>query len=967
VKGSMVQSSATVEGGGEGFSTVSTPLLSTEVGAPAPSFGLQETYVEALNSEGGKDELAGDHPTALNTGFAANTVSAPSGERVVTSGGIFKQVSFTLPLGLIGDPQALEKCPATDLLKKRSEEEEEKGITEVSRCPIASRVGAVVVEGVGGSAIERSGGVNHEISYIYNMVPEKGFAAEFGFVYLKHAITLYATVIRTPQGYAIKVSGFVPDIFEIGGTYLTMFGDPAAVNGQATGGQSAAFLRNPTTCGSGVLSATAEAESWEEPGVVKTAPPTPVYPHGLSGCDALQFNPAIEARPLGSSARLPDAPAGYEVALKVPQAPNLMGVPATSDLRNATVTLPAGVALSPPSGAGLQGCTPDQFDVESTTAAACPEASQVGEAELRTPLLEESLQPLRGEVYVAQPECGPCSAADAQDGRLLHLYVQVKGPGFDLKLMGTGKLDPGTGQVTTSFGENPQLPFTEFKLRLHGGQRAPLATPQACGTFTTTSVLEPWSDETPSVTPSSVFTIGEDCTDPFAPSFTAGTSTPLAGEYSPFTLTLSRQDREQDLSGLSTTLPVGLLAAISHVSLCPEPLAAQGACPEASRIGTVHAAAGSGSEPLWETGSVYLTGPYNGAPFGLSVVVPAVAGPFNLGNVVVQAGIHIDPHTAAVTVVSNPFPQLVDGIPLRLKTLNVTLDRPGFTLNPTSCTPKAITGTVTSAQGATVGVSSPFDVAGCQNLPFKPTFSASSAGKTSKANGASLVVKVTSGTGQANIGKVAVDLPKQLPSRLTTLQKACTEGQFNTNPAGCPAASLVGTAVAHTPILNSPLTGPAYLVSHGGAAFPDLEILLQGEGVVLDLDGNTDIKKGITSSTFNSVPDAPISSFEVTLPENSHSALATDIPASAKNSLCGQSLTMPTTITGQNGAVLTQSTKIAVTGCAKVKAKALTRAQKLAKALKVCKKDKKKSKRAKCVKQARKKYGPVKSKKKGKK
>ena len=308
---------------------------------------------------------------------------------------------------------------------------------------------------------------------------------------------------------------------------------------------------------------------------------------------------------------------------------------------------------------------------------------------------------------------------------------------------------------------------------------------------------------------------------------------------------------------------------------------------------------------------MFLTGPYKGAPFGLSIVVPAVAGPFNLGNVIVRAAISVDPHTAQISVTSDPLPQILDGIPLQIKTVNVTIDRPGFMFNPTNCEPLAVGGTITSTGGASAGVSSPFQAANCANLPFKPAFSASTQGKTSKADGASLVVKVAEKPGEANIHKVNLQLPLALPTRLTTLQKACTEAQFNTNPAGCPEGSNIGTATAITPVLSVPLTGPAYLVSHGGAAFPDVVFVLQGQGVQIDLVGNTDIKKGITYSKFETVPDAPISSFETTLPEGPHSALG------ANGSLCSQKLVMPTAITGQNGRQVTQSTNIVVTGCGK--------------------------------------------------
>jgi hypothetical protein len=466
-----------------------------------------------------------------------------------------------------------------------------------------------------------------------------------------------------------------------------------------------------------------------------------------------------------------------------------------------------------------------------------------------------------------------------------------------------------SGRVTTRFENLIQQPVSEFKLQFKAGPRAPLANPQSCGAATSTSDLTPWSSPvTPDAVGSSSFNVDWDgnggaCPGvlPFSPGFSAGAVSPVAGAFSPFTLTITRHDREQDLSGVTVSTPPGMAGVLKGVALCGEPQAAQGACPAASQVGTTSVAAGSGSHPYWVQGRVYLTGPYKGQPFGLSVVVPAVAGPFNLGNVVVRASIHVDPNTAVLTIASDPLPQIVDGVPLRLQTVNVTIDRPGFMYNPTNCNQLQVTGTLTAAQGASSSVSSPFAVTGCRNLGFSPSFTVSTQAKSSKQTGASLDVRYATPAGQANTAKVDVTLPKQLPARLTTIQQACTEAQFAANPAGCPVGSQIGTATASTPVFANPLSGPVYLVSHGGAAFPNVVAILQGEGVTVNLTGNVNIKSGITSSSFETVPDAPISVFEMELPEGPHSGLAANLPAKAKGSFCGQSLTMPTTIVAQNG------------------------------------------------------------------
>jgi hypothetical protein len=456
---------------------------------------------------------------------------------------------------------------------------------------------------------------------------------------------------------------------------------------------------------------------------------------------------------------------------------------------------------------------------------------------------------------------------------------------------------------------------------------------------------------------------------PFTPSLTAGSTTDQAGGYTDFSLLLTRADDQQRISGLQFKTPEGLLGMISKVPLCPEPQAAQGACSAASQIGHTVVEAGPGPYPLvvpqpgQPSAPIYLTGGYRGAPYGLSVVVPLVVGPFTLQTQVVRASIAVDPHTAQLTVTTDPLPQIIDGIPTDLRTINAVIDRPGFMFNPTDCDPQSFSGVATSAEGNQAAISSHFQVGSCQSLKFAPNFKVSTSGRTSRRDGASLTAKVLYPTGapganqvssQANIASVKVELPKQLPSKLKTLQKACLARVFEANPADCPKESIVGHATAVTPVLPVPVSGPAYFVSHGGEAFPSLILVLQGYGVTVDLVGSTFInRKGITSSTFKQVPDVPITSFELALPKGEYSALAANLPVSARGSFCGQKLVMPTTFTGQNGAEIHQNTPIAINGC--TRKKSLTSAEKLAAALKACHKQAK-GKRATCQARARRRY-----------
>ncbi len=943
-------SSVTVSGGGA--ETVED-VAETAIGSEPVQFAINDFAFSANGLDGAATLQAGGHPYEQTTSFdLVSEANEPSQEDNYRPAQNPRDVTVTLPEGFVGNPLSAPRCPVKALEEARFNEHFE----TVAPCPKGSRVGLVtLVDGRSGGAV---GTVDRSTltTPLYNLTPEAGHPAEFGFSYQrKYAIVLYADLVHTSAGYRVRVSVPGVPVVDLDGTVVTLFGNPGARDEEV--GANGAFLTNPAQCTGEPLSAKLEVDSWEEPGKWLSAESVS-YPR-IEGCDLLRFSPEVQVRPeptppdsTPGTAQV-DSPGGYEVDLSVPRSETPWNLLSSPELKGATVTFPPGLSISPSAADGLEGCDatgsngidiphgmahPDEAGegeaigadgLSHLTAGHCPSKSQVGEVEVDTPLLEH---PLTGALYLASPACSPCSEAQAENGEMVGMYIEVHGSGVDVKLKGSvevgGKglhngLQPG--QLRAKFLENPELPVSEIKVRLNGGPRAPLASPQTCGTVTTTTELEPWSVASQMASPMSSFeVVGCPASQPFNPAFTAGTVVPLAGGSSPFTMTLSRRDGEQNLSAVSLRTPPGVAALLASVPLCSEPEASLGTCSSASEVGHVHAAAGSGSHPFWVEGTVYLTGPYKGAPFGFTIVVPAKAGPFDLGNVVVRTTINVDPHTGAAIVVSDPLPQMVDGVPLRVKTISVTLDRAGFMLNPTNCSQLQISGTVagvlpSGASGSVAPVSAPYAVAGCKGLSFKPKFTVSTGAKASKANGASLHVQVRVAKGEANIAKVKVDLPKQLPSRLTTLQKACTAAVFEANPASCPTASLVGSATAITPVLKSKLAGPAYLVSHGGAAFPDLDIVLQGEGVTIILTGNTTIKKGVTSSTFKTVPDAPVSKFDLVLPAGPHSVLAAFLSKKAKGSMCGQALAIPNVFTGQNGAELRQTSKITVTGCPKHK------------------------------------------------
>jgi hypothetical protein len=641
----------------------------------------------------------------------------------------------------------------------------------------------------------------------------------------------------------------------------------------------------------------------------------------------------------------------------------------------------------------------------------CADASKIGSVRIKTPLLEGELT---GSIYLAAQEANPF-------GSLMAIYfvaeerergVLVKLPGEVSLCKGAGEVIAGqtcqtVGQVVTTLENTPQLPFEEFEAHFYGGEKAPLTTPAHCGTYTTNTSFVSWAGETKNVTAPMEITSGPNggaCPGsslPFSPSLTGGALNLNAGAFSPFTLTMNRSDGEQNLQSVEAHLPPGLSGILSNVELCPEPQANLGECGPNSLIGETTVSVGVGGDPYTVTGGkFYLTGPYNGsgactvgqagcAPFGITFDVPAKAGPFDLAHtksfspacdcILVRGKIEVNPYTTALTVTSNPpgtpdaIPTSIEGIPLEIQHINATTTRGNFQFNPTNCSKMEVTGTIHSSEGGADSIGVPFQVTNCQALKFTPKFAVSTTGHTSKPKGASLTAKVTEPAGalgtQANITRVKVDLPIKLPSQLKTLQKACPAKTFEEGFEQCLKTaphSKVGEAVVYTPLLPVPLKGPAIFVSHGGEAFPSLTIVLQGYGVTVDLVGSTFIHGGITSTTFKTVPDVPFSSFELNLPQGEFAALASNLPEKDKGNLCGQNLKMPTEFLAQNGLKINEDTPISVSGCAKVKA--LTRSQKLSKALKACRKDKSRAKRATCETKARKEYGPVKqTKKKGRK
>jgi hypothetical protein len=948
----------------------------------AEPFGIHSFENVITPNAGEEPTRAGSHPYAMTTAFEFRTYEPP-GKVAEEDGyhtglsGVVKEVEVGLPMGVIVNPNTVPvKCAEAELDLK-------------FECPSAAAIGVVTL------TTENLAGGGPLTGGVYSLVPPPGVPAEIGFSAGGVDVHI-AGKTRTGSDYGLsaKTSG----VLEKGGIYsvaLTLWGDPSSPAHNEERGRCGAsspvqkqkerekwklkleldpsspqaeegyyrfncpvsptnvpLLTLPSSCAGSSLVATMSGNSWEEPErFVEAEAKSPM----VTGCDKLSFEPRLSVRPYEPAEPATESPSGLEVNLKIPREESIEGL-AQADLKEAVVTLPTGMTVSPSAANNLEACPmlkgrePEKeakesnkelvgINLESKQPANCPAASKLGSVEVVTPLLE---QPLRGSVYVAEQGDQPGHGSNPFES-LLALYLVAEGSGAIVKLPGDVELNQTTGQVSASFGKDPatgfylpQLPFSELKMRFFGGSRAPLVTPAVCGTYTTTSLLTPYGSEaepllepvSPAAHPGSSFTVSEGCAHSFAPTLTAGTTNPQAGGFSNETVTIARNNGEQNLGGITVTTPPGLLGLLSKVPLCGEPQASQGTCGEESKIGEATVAVGPGEDPYWlKGGRVYLTGSYDHQPFGLSIVDPTTAGPFTLkGNEgfdkeVTRASIAVNPKTGALTITSEPLPTIIEGVPLDVRTIDVDINRSEFTFNPTNCEEMHVTSSITSTSGAIASPASRFEAANCAALPFKPSFSATTQGNSSDiGNGASLNVKVGQKAGEAAIRSVYLELPKKLPARLHTLQKACTEATFDANPANCPTASDVGKAIAHTPVLPVPLEGPGYFVSHGGAQYPELVFVLQGDGVTIDLAGETHInsKTKITSSTFGTVPDAPITSFEANLPEGPDSALAGITP----KGVCGSaSLSMPTTIVGQNGAQVKQTTKVAIAGCPKKKHK----------------------------------------------
>jgi hypothetical protein len=737
---------------------------------------------------------------------------------------------------------------------------------------------------------------------VYNLKAPDSQTAVFGVIVLSVPTKIVATVrSESDYGITVKLSNLNQAV-ALTTTKLTMWGVPADPihdpqryigpfnNNHPAGVPLRPFLSLPSRCEP--MTTTIRVDSWQNPGRwlsrSVTSPP-------LTGCDRLKFDAGITSRP---QTRAAGVPTGYDVTVDVPQEESVNGL-ATPTLRKAVVALPAGTRVAPGSADGLGACSDAQLKLGSAAEPTCPDSSKVGTVSIDTPVLRD---PVAGDVILG---------AQRPD-QLLRLFFVVRGPGLLMKIPGKVDPDPVTGQLIATFDGSPQLPFTSLKTSFKGGPRAALVNPKACGTYTTRATLTPWSGG-PAVESSDSFTIDQKCDQAgkFEPSFDAGLLDPTAGSSSPFVLNLSRPSGQADFSALETTLPPGLLAHVGDVPLCPEARAAAGTCSAASQVGTVRALVGAGPSPLAvpQPGkaptAAYLAGPYKGAPFSLSIVIPAQAGPFDLGTVVVRAALHVDPNTAQALVRSDPLPTILKGIPLDVQKITVLMDRPGFMISPTNCSATAVQGVVGSTGGHTVAVSSRFQMADCASLPHDPKLKMSLTGKgqTTDNKHPALVAHLTPNPGDANIKKTKVILPLSLALDPDNANGLCEPVEAAADK--CPAKSIVGQVKAVS-VLHEPLQAPVYFVRgerkdpKSGRVIktlPKLFIPLQGEGVKVNINASSEVPDNEhLVTTFDNLPDVPLKSFDISITGGSHGILV----VSSAN-LCTSNQIAVAQFDGQNG------------------------------------------------------------------
>jgi len=852
------------------------------------AFGFDGLDVTFTDRDGRSAMQAGSHPFAWTTRIVMNsTVDPDAGE---LPDGSIKDLRIALPPGLIGTPAAVPKCTQADFVLEDCDDDAAVGVAAL-RIRLEGELGILELP-------------------LYNLVLSRGAAGEFGFTALGlQALIRLRIQEAPPYGVTASLVNVTQAVSLVDSTF-TVWGEPAdpahnAMRGRclvaggicpATDGSSGAFLTLPRSC-LGPQMTVFEADSWQNPGAwvsesVETHALLPSGPAGFDGCSHLRFQPKVEIQP---SALGPHQPTGLDLDVEMSKNDGLVspGGLAPSDLREISVALPRGMTVNPGVADGLDGCSPAELADETLNAQpgeGCPNASKIGTAIVETPMLEK---PVQGAVFVAQPYANPLDS-------LFAFYVVLRDQKLGILVKQTAgvEIDPETGQITAAVPELPQLPFSHLHLRFRGGARSPFVSPTRCGAYASRYELTAWSGALPAGGKTTM-SVDQDCPgDAFKPLLDAGTMNPVAGTSSDFRLDLTRvDDGEQNVSTLSLGLPSGLAADLGEVPACSDALATAGACPEASRVGSVRIAAGYGAQPLvvprpgGPASAVYFAGPYKGAPFSFALVVPVQAGPFDLGTVLTRVPIYINPKSAEATIRLDPLPQILRGIPIAYRAVRLVIDRPGFIRNPTSCEEMPLKGVVTSSEGSTANTSGRFQVGDCSSIGFKPRLGLRVGGATGR-NGYPRVTAVFRPRGgEANLRAATIVLPRGEYLDQSHIRGVCTRASFAAR--SCPADSIYGVVRAWSPLLDRPLEGSLYLRESAGR-LPDLAVDLDGQ-IDLDLVGHLDTPHVRVRASFDRLPDVPLSRLELVLRGGKHGLIVNS------ESLCAKRMHATAGFVGHNG------------------------------------------------------------------
>ncbi len=904
---------ATVSGGGAPTDTDVDPIPFGQVQPPfdvIPS-SFEADFFDAGYPFGSPSRQAGDRPFELrvNFDFTHETgISTIDGRHYITANGAIKDVEVTLPRGFSGNPESTPKCDPVDF--------GETGISlSATQCPPDTQVGYLNVLMKEGTTRKNARGnfynTNETLTRvpIYNLEPPTGVPADFGFNAGTYVLGHIYPNLDPAQNYAIKTSTpNISSLVRVRGSEVTFWGVPAdpahdkfryfvgvpsdSPSVGAPWGSAAIrpLLTNPVDCGFDNGGARIRVDSYNDPGNF-----TPVQEYGnplnVEGCDdpRFRFEPEVSLQPTNKDA---GAPTGLAVHLEVPQRSDevedatdlyaeneeVKAIP-TPPMKKAVVTLPQGMTVNPAAAQGLASCSPEQIGLGTDKPVTCPDSSQYGTLTLHTPILPVDEQP-EGWVYIAKQNDNPFH-------NFLSLYLVIQEPdrGILVKVPGRVDLDPATGQITTTFDDLPQFPLEDMEMNLKGGLRAGLVNPQTCGKKTIEATFYSWHDPSTPHTVKSNYQVtqnadGTPCHQslgdrPFNPQLAGGTVNNLAGSFSPLELEFSRTDLEQELSVAEGTAPPGLLASLKGVGRCSDAAIAAAAdplrtgseeinnpsCPADSLVGTVDAGAGVGQVLTYVKGKVYLAGPYKGAPLSGVAIVPAVAGPFDLGTIVTRTPTYVNPKTAEVSLKTDELPLIFKGVPVRVRDIRVHLDRPNFTLNPTNCDPFALTGTLFSSEGKSKAGGSRFQASECQSLGFKPRLTTRLFGGTKRGAHPKFQGIFRAREGDANVSGAVVTLPRSSFLDQSHIRTVCTRVQFAAD--ACPAGSIYGHAVASTPLLDEELSGPVYLRSSNNK-LPDLVADLHGI-VDVEVTGRIDSIRGGIRANFESIPDAPVEQFTITM------------------------------------------------------------------------------------------------------